>query len=93
MSACAATFSELIRRYPGGVVPKDFVKDYLWDADASEYKESTLQLFLNDDTQVPWKTQLASAISFLTKRDACVSVHVLIYMCVYMYMCMYVRHP
>jgi hypothetical protein len=49
---CAVSFSELIRRYPGGVLPKEFVKDFLWDADASEYGEAALRPFLTDDKQV-----------------------------------------
>jgi len=32
VARAAAAFCELVRRYPGGLVPVDFVRNYLFDA-------------------------------------------------------------
>jgi hypothetical protein len=55
LSPCASAFSELLKRYPGALAPKQFISGYLWEADPSTYKEKELVSFLTEETAELWK--------------------------------------
>ena len=55
LSPCASAFSELLKRYPGALAPKQFISGYLWEADPSTYKDKELVAFLTDETAELWK--------------------------------------
>jgi hypothetical protein len=73
---CAArAFSDLIKRYKGaaggGLVPKTFVTDFLWEASPQEYAEAKIKEFLSEDAFDIWKAVRKHMVQVSAASKAC----------------------
>jgi hypothetical protein len=74
---CAArVYADLVKRYKGaeggGLIPKKFVTDFLWQADPRDYAEQRLKGFLGEEAFDIWKeiSKHMQAMTVWVKIDA-----------------------